>query len=92
MCLDSTCKAPAVGVTVTFGGQTATTDQAGNFYVGAGQTPVTGAETDTQGGFMMSGSPAPAFDCNASGCHLANSTQTFPLNGKATGGTGSVYN
>ena len=92
MCADSTCKAPAMGITVTFGGATATTDQAGNFYVGAGEPEVTGTVTNTQGGYTMTGSPSPAADCNASGCHLANATQTFPAGGTGAGGNGTVFN
>jgi hypothetical protein len=94
MCATTPCAAPAQGVTVMFGGVTATTDQAGNFYVGAGETPLTGSSTNTQGGFMMGAgsSPAPAADCNQSACHQATSTQTFPVGGTGVGGNGSIYN
>jgi hypothetical protein len=92
MCATTPCTAPAQGQTVTFGGVTATTDQAGNFYVGAGSSSVTGATATTQGLFMMSGSPSPAADCNQSGCHQALSTQSFPPAATGAGGNGSIYN
>jgi hypothetical protein len=94
MCAATPCTAPAVGVTVTFGTVTATTDTAGNFYVGAGSSSLVANSTSTQGGFEMGAgsSPAPAADCNQSGCHQALSTQTFPPAATGAGGNGSVYN
>lgn len=92
MCAATPCTAPAMGQTVMFGGLTATTDTAGNFYVGAGSQSVTGTTATTQALFEMTGSPSPAADCNQSGCHQALSTQTYPPAATGAGGNGSIYN